>query len=94
MKCRATILTVADVSHIKRLPSGYASMILLDLHEGRIEKGDMAQFNGMTREVLDVAYNTDFFDDFAEDAVGVAIGGEPIDGQDNIGRSLIVAEGG
>ena len=94
MKFRATILTVADVSHIRQLPASYASMILLDVHEGRIEKGDMAQFNGINREVLDVATNTDFFDKYVEGSIGIAIGGDPIDGEDNIGRSLIVAEAG
>lgn len=94
MKFRATILTVADVSHIRQLPDSYASMILLDVHEGRIEKGDMAQFNSMNREVLDVATNTDFFDEYVEGSIGIAIGGDPIDGEDNIGRSLIVAEEG
>ena len=94
MKCRSTILTVADVSHIRQLPDEYASMILLNIHEGRIEKGDIAEFNGMKREVLDVAHNTDFFDQYIEGAVGIAIGGEPIDGEDNIGRSLIVMGAG
>ena len=92
MKCRSTILTVADVSHIRQLPDEYASMILLNIHAGRIDKGDIAEFNGMKREVLDVATNTDFFDQYIEGSVGIAIGGAPIDGDDNIGRSLFVME--
>ena len=90
MKFRATILTVADVRSIKTLPDTYASILLVDVHEGAVEKGDIASFNGMTREVLDVAKNTDFFDKYVEGSVGIAIGGDPIDGDDNIGRSLIV----
>ena len=90
MKFRATILTVADVSQIRTLPDEYTSILLVDVHEGAIEKGDVASFNGMTREVLDVAENTDFFDKYVEGSVGVAIGGAPVDGDDNIGRSLIV----
>jgi len=94
MKFRSTILSVADVSQIRQLPPEYASMLLLDVHEGRIRKGDLARFNGMTRTVLDVATNTDFFDQYVEGSIGIAIGGEPIDGDDNMGRSLIVAEEG
>ena len=91
MKCRATILSVADASHIAALPDEYVTMLLLDMHEGMITKGDVAQFNGAERVILDVATNTDFFDDYAEGAIGVAVGGAPVDAQANIGRSLIVA---
>lgn len=92
MKFRSTILTVADVSHIKRLPNEYASILLVTVHEGTVEKGDIASFNNLRREVLDVAVNTDFFDKYVEGSVGIAIGGAPIDGDDSIGRSLIVVE--
>ncbi len=91
MKCRSTILSVADVSHIKTLPDAYTSILLLDVHEGAIEKGDMVSFNGIEREALDVAANTDFFDEYAEGSLGIAIGGAPIDDGDAVGRSLIVA---
>lgn len=90
MKFRSTILTVADVAHIKTLPEEYSSILLVNVHEGAVDKGDMATFNGMEREVLDVATNTDFFDDYAEGSLGIAIGGAPIDGNDAVGRSLIV----
>ena len=45
MNCRATILSVADVSHIAALPDDHVSMLLLDMHEGMITKGDVALFN-------------------------------------------------
>lgn len=90
MKFRSTILTVADVGHIKTLPDAYSSILLVNVHEGKVEKGDIATFNGMEREVLDVAANTDFFDEHAEGSFGIAIGGAPIDSEDTIGRSLIV----
>ena len=90
MKFRSTILSVADVAHIENLPKTYSTILLVDVHDGAVEKGDMATFNGMEREVLDVATNTDFFDDYAEGSLGIAIGGAPIDGDDTVGRSLIV----
>ncbi len=93
MKFRSTILTVADVSHIKTLPEAYVTMLLLNVHEGRIEKGDIASINGMTREVLDIATNTDFFDQYVEGSVGIAVGGTPINSGDAIGRSLVVEAG-
>ncbi len=93
MKFRSTILTVADVAHVKNLPDAYSTVLLVDVHEGEIEKGDTATFNGTEREVLDVATNTDFFDDYSEGALGIAIGGAPIDGDDTVGRSLIVVGG-
>lgn len=92
MKFRSTILSVANVGHIKTLPDAYSSVLLVSVHEGTIEKGDIATFNGMEREVLDVATNTDFFDEYAEGALGIAFGGAPIDGDDNMGRSLIVMD--
>ena len=91
MNCRATILSVADVSHIAALPDDYMSMLLLDMHEGMITKGDVALFNGAERVILDVATNTEFFAEYSEGAIGVAVGGAPVDAQGNIGRSLIVA---
>lgn len=91
MKFRSTILSVADVAHIKTLPDAYTSILLVNVHEGSVDKGDIASFNGLEREVLDVATNTDFFDDYAEGSLGIAIGGAPIDGDDTVGRSLIVA---
>ena len=90
MKFRSTILTVADVRHIKTLPDSFTAILLVDAHAGEVEKGDIAAFNGTEREVLDVATNTDFFDDYAEGSLGIAVGGAPIDGDDNVGRSLIV----
>ena len=93
MKFRSTILSVADVVHIKNLPEAYSTILLVDVHEGAVEKGNMATFNGMEREVLDVATNTDFFDDYSEGSLGIAIGGAPIDGDDTVGRSLIVVGG-
>lgn len=92
MKFRSTILSVADVAHIKKLPDAFSAILLVNVHEGAVEKGDIASFNGMEREVLDVATNTDFFDDYAEGSLGIAIGGGPIDGDDTVGRSLIVAD--
>lgn len=93
MKFRSTILSVADVAHIKNLPEAYSTILLVDVHEGSVEKGDRAAFNGMEREVLDVATNTDFFDDYAEGSLGIATGGALIDGDDTVGRSLIVVGG-
>ena len=90
MKFRSTILSVADVAHIKTLPNAFTSILLVNVHEGSVNKGDMASFNGLEREVLDVATNTDFFDDYAEGSLGIAIGGAPINGADCVGRSLVV----
>ncbi len=91
MKFQSTILTVADVRKIKTLPNAFTAIVLVDVHEGAVEKGDIASFNGEEREVLDVAPNTDFFDDYAEGSLGIALGGAMIDGDDIVGRSLIVA---
>ena len=93
MKCHSTILTIADVSHIRQLPDAYVTMMLIDVHEGEIERGDIAEFNGMTREVLDVATNTDFFDEHIEGSIGIALGGDPIVAAENTGRSLYVLGG-
>ncbi len=90
MKFRSTILTIADVSHIKTLPDAYVTMLLLKVHAGKIEKGDVAGFNGIVRDVLDVATNTDFFDQHTDGSVGIAVGGPPINSADAIGRSLVV----
>ncbi len=93
MKFRSTILTVSDVSRIKTLPDAYVEMLLVDVHEGRIEKGDIANFNVMAREVLDIASNTDFFDQYVEGSIGIAVGGAPVNSGDAMGRSLVVEVG-
>lgn len=91
MKFRATILAVSDVSAVKTLPDAYKSLIMLDPHEGGVDKGDDILFASSSRTVLDVATNTDFFDEYVEGAIGVAVGGAPLDAHDLVGRTALVA---
>ena len=93
MKFRATILAVSDVSAIKQLPDAYVSLIMLDPHDGALAKGDVLRFGDDQRDVLDVATNTDFFDEFIEGSIGAAVGGAQLDARELVGRTAYVMEG-